>query len=293
MKRAKVSFSIEYENLFVEVSCNNYAALILADNLLGDLPAARNNHGRKAVKLYEIIFNEDGDNFLLWENKKQIYKGQSQYALSYILINKILYDCISGNISQHAIHAGGVRRGDYGVILPGLSGRGKSTLTAWLCLNGFGYLTDELLFISDDGKITPFTRPVNLKTREPIVSIQFFEKYKKQILISDNGASMIPHRILNKNFLAEKVRATHIIFPQYRDGAQTEFIELSPAKSCLKLLQSHVNARNLPSHGITSLSNIVRKCTSYELIYSTFNELTSLLQTKIPFPSSDEKIPHT
>jgi hypothetical protein len=38
-------------------------------------------------------------------------------------------------------------------------------------------------------------------------------------------------------------------------------------------MQSHVNARNLPDHGVSALAKIVKKCSSYKLVYSNFADL--------------------
>lgn len=283
MNKFDTNLAVEFENLVVEICCNNAEAYRLADLLFCDLaPVSSGLVAEKQRKKYEIISAADCSDWSFLEGKRRIYHGQSLYTLAYEVVNEVLYHCIAGNKNQHALHAGAVSCSDFGIIIPGMSGRGKSTFTALLCQNGYSYLTDELLFLTDDGRIIPFTRPINLKTRKPVVTDVFLDKYQEQIILSDTGESIIPHRLLNKSFSANQPFATHIIFPEYREGAKTALIEISPAKSCFRLLQCHVNARNLPSHGIFSLSDIARNCRSYDLIYSDFDTVKGLLQTILP-----------
>ena len=273
---------IEFKNLIVEVGCNNEDSYRLAEMLLCDLPRVNSSSSSKSKKRYDLLSVGRQPMLSLWEGEKRVYFGESHYQLVNALVNDILFHCISENASHHALHAGAVCVGNHGIILPGASGRGKSTLTALLCQQGFSYLTDELIFLADDGKMTPFTRPFNLKTREPIVTEEFIGKYKDQLLLSDSGESMIPHRLLNKEFSTKEPTARNIIFPEYKEGVTAECVEISPAQSCFRLLQCHVNARNLPSHGIESLSNIVRKCRAFSIVYSDFDELKTVMKTSFP-----------
>lgn len=61
------------------------------------------------------------------------------------------------------IHAGVVSAGHGSVVIPGISGLGKTTLTAALVQAGFGYLSDEVLALDRrDGAIAAFARPLAL-----------------------------------------------------------------------------------------------------------------------------------
>lgn len=214
----------------------------------------------------------------LWKGDKRFYFGQSRYRLAYILVNEVIYHCITENRTHHAIHAGAVRYGTNSIILPGNSGSGKSTLTAWLITHGFQYLTDELILLSDKGRIIPFTRPISFKDEQIVLSLfpQTLKTNMEQIVSDENGA-MIPHRLLNPDFSQTKSTVTHVIFPEFQKGAQTDLYEISPAKSCMMLLKSHVNARNLSGLGISRLSRLVKHCQSFKLIYGGFEGLDKIL----------------
>ncbi len=270
--------TINFKNQVVEIGYNNEDAHSLIEFLFGDLDC---NTGGLAKTRYDILSVGKQPMLSLWEGDKRFYFGTSQYRLAYILTNEIIYHCIAQNDFQHAIHAGAVHRGEKGIILPGKSGSGKSSLTAWLIAKGYYYLTDDLVMLSNDGRISPFTRPISLKSDQ----FQFFLPFLKGLpgkIVSDETGSMIPHRLLNPKYAYSEPPLTSILFPEFRRGSDAEFHELSPAKSCAMLLESQMNGRNLSGLGIAGLSNIVRRCKSYRLVYGGFDGLEQIFDSIHP-----------
>ncbi len=189
-------------------------------------------------------------------------------------MNEIIFHCINTNNRHHALHAGTVYSGDRCIILAGQSGNGKSTLTGWLIKNGFQYLTDELVFLDLDRNVLPMTRPINLKVGSTHESWLLQGDYN-DIITSDTG-SIITHRLLDQDFTVMEPKITDIIYPQYDPDAEPRLQEISPPKSRLYLLRSHVNARNLQGHGISEMAIIVKQCLSFTLSYSSFDDLQQI-----------------
>ncbi len=269
-----------FEEQPFEIDCNNENAYVLATFLFGDFPGSISSN--PPIK-YDILSVGRQPMFSLWQGEKRLYFGKSRYQLAYILMNEVIYYCINTNSTQHALHAGAVFNDDQCIILPGKSGNGKSTLTAWLTANGYRYLTDELIFLSNTGMVSPLTRPVNLKVDASYISWMLREDDAEGQIITDEKGSMISHRLLNPQFSLQQPQVSHILFPEYREGAGLSLEKVSPAKSSLYLIPSHVNARNLPGHGIAELSSIIRKCSSYKLVYGGFDDLETVFNSSTPF----------
>lgn len=263
---AEQSFAIE---------CNNEDAYALAAFLFTDFPGSRLSHSPIE---YDIISAGKQPMLSLWQGEKRLFFGSSRYQVAYVLMNDVIYHCINNNSRKHALHAGAVFKNGQCILLPGASGNGKSTLTAWLISNGYQYLTDELVFLSDDGSLSPLTRPVNLKVSGDQIS-WLLKKGDEQQILSDEHGSMIPHRLLNRQFTATTPRVTHLLFPQYQREAECRLEEISPARSSLYLMQSHVNARNLSGHGVPAIASIVRECRSYKLVYGSFDDLETIFNS--------------
>ena len=259
----------------IEIECNNNDAYQLASFLFSDFPFCESSN---PVIKFDLISVGKQPMLSLWDGDKRLYFGDSKYQLVYILMNEAIYHSIAKNDQQHAIHAGAVWKDGQCIVLPGSSGRGKSTLTAWLVKHGYQYLTDELVFLSDEGQLTPLTRPVNLKVTSVHSSWMLEGEYQDEI-ISDKNGSMIPHRLLNPHFSAVEPYVTHILFPEFQEGAEMVCEKVSPAWSSFHLMQSHVNARNLSGLGIPALSSIVRNCSSYKLTYGDSQDLEPLFNS--------------
>ncbi|MEN8190451.1 MAG: hypothetical protein ABFS19_11430 [Thermodesulfobacteriota bacterium] len=275
MASKATSFSTGFGDQSFEIISSGRHRLDLAGFLFGDFPGTTSS---EQPRRYEIVAFGKQPMLSLWNDEKILYYGQSYYQLAYTLMNEVIFHCINSHDKHHALHAGCVHNGNSCFLLPGKSGSGKSSLTGWLIANGYGYLTDELAFLSADGQIHPLPRPISLKVNSshpawPAAATQ------ADGIISDTTGAMIPHRLLNPAYEACEPRVTHIIFPKFKAGAESELTELSPAKSSLRLLESHVNARNLDGHGIAELSNIVRQCQSFSLVYSSFEELRDIFLT--------------
>jgi hypothetical protein len=272
MNNQSQSLTTGFGNQNFIIVCNNHDAFRLAEFLFFDFPGAG---VVQEPKHYDLIYSGSKPMISLWEGEKRLYFGQNPYHLAVILMNEVLYHCIDANQESHALHAGAVIRGDSCIILPGQSGTGKSTLTAWLVAHGYQYLTDELIFLADDGTVTPVTRPISLKSGLNHFSWMNLQDCDDQIIASENEM-MIPHRLLNDKFTRQEPQVTHVVFPHYVEGATMKLQPLSSAKSCFMLMQSHVNARNLEGLGVPRLAETVRNCNSYSLTYSRFEDVESI-----------------
>lgn len=260
-----------FNRLGLTITGNNRQSADVADFLFGDFPGADD---AVQSRQYDIVCAGLQPNLSLWEGEKRLYFGTSLYQLAYTLMNEVIYHCIDTDTTRHALHAGGVCRNGACILLPGTSGSGKSSLTAWLVAHGYRYLSDELVFLSDDAAVAPLTRPISLKVEAAHFPWLPPEDDLEQAHgISSAHGSMIPHRLLNPDYRVEDQSVTHFVFPQYQPGVKTELLEISPARSSLYLMQSHANARSLGGLGVAPLSKVVRACRSYTLSYGSFDEL--------------------
>ncbi len=93
-----------------------------------------------------------------------IYTGDSPARAAELLQSQVCYHLADRSQGGLLFHAAALSWQGRGLLLPGATGAGKSTLTAWLLTQGFEYLTDELVFIpAGSEKLHAFTRPLNLK----------------------------------------------------------------------------------------------------------------------------------
>lgn len=77
--------------------------------------------------------------------------------------NRVAVESRLGSINLHA--AGVVPVGGEGaVVIPGSPGAGKSTLAASACRLGWGYLSDELVSVTAEGRLLTYPKPLTIKS---------------------------------------------------------------------------------------------------------------------------------
>ncbi|MFT5261242.1 MAG: hypothetical protein ACI810_003004 [Gammaproteobacteria bacterium] len=196
------------------------------------------------------------------------------------LMGEVVFHLIENNDSHLAVHAGYVSDSQGGIMIPGESGHGKSSLTFWMAQNGYQYHTDELILLeSTSSKVKAFTRPFNIKNYglDAITQLVDIELLGDKVM-RGNFVHIISHRCINPDFTSETPDLTRIVFPRYSKDAPNTLTPLSKALAGIELMKSNVIARNLPGHGFDQLLSIVRSAKAYRLDYNDFAVLPELLQ---------------
>ena len=268
------TFRVGLFEIDVDIDYNSAESRELVEFLFQDLPRSGSP---VSARRFEVLIVGKPAKMSLWLGEKQLYFGGSKQALAHILVNEVIYDCITNNNNDHAIHAAAFCIGDRGVMMPGKSGSGKSSLAAWLTAQGYTYLTDELVLLSEAGRIRPFTRPLSLKSPADEMLTRLLSLKTDEILVGEHG-TMVPHRSLNRHWTSINPSLDLLIYPEFIKGHRATLTKISSASSCLKLMDCYVNARNIPDHGFSKIAALTRRATSYDLKFGSFDDLSPILQ---------------
>ena len=134
------------------------------------------------------------------------------------------------------LHAGAVSDDGRGVLLPGGSNHGKSTLTTALVADGFSYLTDEAAAIGDGLVIRPFPKSIAL---DPGSFPLFPDLAPSDDLeglaraVSCREWHIDPRRV---GSVAGPTPVAAVICPQWRAGAATRVSPTEPVEALQLLL---------------------------------------------------------
>jgi hypothetical protein len=198
--------------------------------------------------------------------------GQACYQLAYFS---------SGGLVMHAAL---VSQNGRGVLLPGNSGKGKSTLAAWLLQCGFDYLTDELVHIPD-GEVQigcGLARQLSLKkAAQPLLSDLYQISAHTRGMMTGASVDLIPHELFGKGEVLTHVPVHMVIFPRFQSEAAFEVHRLSKAQAGLEPMQCLINARNLPEHGFPQVIGIARTIPIYQMVYGDFSTVEVTIQTML------------
>ncbi|HDQ73774.1 MAG TPA: hypothetical protein ENN19_17010 [Chloroflexi bacterium] len=283
MRRKLVSFA--GSKLSIEYSGPRAAALV--DYLYGRVPPGPGD-GVVDKGASPLVYRlaDDGRRLTLCRGETLLFDGllatQSEANLADALLGDSCHHLAKESRGGLLFHAAALvdRARGRGLLFPGAIGAGKTTLAAWLALQGLTYLTDELVFVPEGAdEMHAFPRPLNLKSSaEPALSPYFdFEAHEAAILRGP-GASLIPPASLGSHDVVSRSGVGLLIFPRYVPNSDLVWQALSKAQAGLALMECLVNARNLPGHGFAEIARLARATPAYRLCYGGFDQLEDRLE---------------
>jgi hypothetical protein len=189
-----------------------------------------------------------------------------------VLFDAVIFSLLNKNSQGVAFHAGAVFYRDKMILLPGQSGSGKSSVTAWLAAHGFSYLTDELIMMPDAclGKAIPFTRPVCIKRGSAAEINKLILPDTSKTVLEDESGILVAHQLLNPDFSRRSGAPSLILFPQYQSGSSLDIQKITGACACTMLMECDVNARNMVDHGFKQIVRLARSVPVYQVTYGSF-----------------------
>jgi hypothetical protein len=142
--------------------------------------------------------------------------------------------------SRHVfVHAGAVGWKGQGIIVPGRSFSGKSTLVTELVRAGATYYSDEYAVIDSRGRLHPFLKPIELRDEDSYRQ----SKLKLEDIGGRAGTKPLPIGL--------------VLMTRFKDGAKWRPRKLTPGKGVLELLSNTVSARRAPQRAFESLEQVV------------------------------------
>lgn len=259
----------------LEYSAGRPAALV--DFLFQKIPGSK---AEKAWTIFRLENQVEKDILRLWRDEKLLIKESSAGIMANHLMSQACFTLAHESRGGLLLHSAAVQAAGKGIILPGETGSGKSTLTAWLISHGYRYLTDELIYIANStNTVNGFARPLSIKSpaRPLLLDILKGEKPKSEMLRSE-PVDMIAPELFGAEIVEGDSSFGLIIFPQYQPEVKIEMRQLSKAQAAFELMKCLANARNLPQHGMAEVVRLVESTPAYHLVYNNLERAGQLIQ---------------
>jgi hypothetical protein len=183
-------------------------------------------------------------------------------------------------------HAAAVSFGTSGVLLPGASGAGKTTVSAHLVSQGFQYLTDELSLVpAGEMAVEGFGRPLSLKPGAwPTLERQLRTGLPSPHALETADGFLVRPAHLTDEPPAGRAFLRLIVFPRRQADAAPGFRRLSKAEAALALLAHLVNARNLPNDGLGRVLEMARSVPAFDAVYDDAATIVPMIQAVLAVP---------
>ena len=210
----------------------------------------------------------------LYCNDWFVYGGACHGTIASVLLNlaiERLVEMIGGGI---LLHAAALSLCGKGVILPGVTGAGKTTLAAWLTSRGLDYLTDELVFVAENStRAEGFTRPLSIKRAAAPLFAERVDFRSNGGVMNIPPGFLIQPTLLNAATVRTSPPVSALVFPLYIPHSDFELRPLSKAEAGVRLMACLVNRKNLLDHGFDEVVRLARVLPAYAMTYASFEQI--------------------
>ncbi len=185
--------------------------------------------------------------------------------------------CFAMTANRHLLlHAGVVEVGRHGLILAGMPGAGKSTLTAALALSGHRALSDEFGVLRlSDGMMLPLPKPIALKNR----SIGLIRERWPDAVLGPTYRKTRKGDIAHLAMPAVSVEQRHrplspsvIVLPHWREGATLHLSRVMLAETFAKLAANSFNADVLGVAAFDAIHALLSRCECWSMTFGSLDE---------------------
>ena len=170
----------------------------------------------------------------------------------------------------HIVHAAALERNGRGVLIPGMSGSGKSTCCVSLMRAGYRCLSDDKPFLRENGagvELLPFPEMIDVTDQ----SVAFFPELSKAASDLESGfrKKRFCAETLYPGSAADAVTPRVILFPQISEEPTSRVEALSKAQALQTLLPHSLLCfdRGISVRHFELLTRLVETTTCYRLYF--------------------------
>jgi len=210
-----------------------------------------------------------------------VYTGEEFWALA-VLERQMAASALERLGRFYQLHAGAVSRAGVGLLFPGVSRSGKSTLMFGLLARGFRYLSDDaILFDPETLQMIPFPRSLSLKGDARDLAMRMCPALGKE------GPARTLHKrdpwYLNPSDVraepwGQTCYADCLIFPRYDPGQPSGLTEMGRAWAAATLAHQTLNfPQYRGERGLDFVTRLVHRARCYRLSVDHLEDAVSTI----------------
>jgi hypothetical protein len=241
------------------------------------------NHAGDGCELLVDVVAGTGKEHFIYADHEPYARARSLRRLAPLVKSLICNQALSDYGHLLHFHAGVVGNGQRCIVMPGDAGSGKSSLAAVLCRAGMQYFSDEVALIKDDTyRVVPV--PVGICVKKPgwdLLSRWYPELHQLRSYRRGDEKTVryLPPPMPDLPIPAEGLPVSHIVFPRYQPGTQTELKRIGKDQALQKLLKQCLRVSGpLTVKWVGRLIRWVESVECYDLPMSKLEDAMSLVQ---------------
>lgn len=176
------------------------------------------------------------------------------------------------------IHAGAVATPDgKGVLIPGVSGTGKSTLVSGLLSAGFTYYSDEAAAIDPiGGLLHGYPKSITLKDRTVFETFPNLPAAQTDETYVENRWYIVPSQV-REDIFGPPVKVRHVVLSKFAPGEPTAISPVSRASAALALGRNAINIGRYKARILPLLSDLVADAVCYSVVSGDLKEAAAVI----------------
>ncbi|MCH8745771.1 MAG: hypothetical protein IIB31_09005 [Chloroflexi bacterium] len=264
------SYDILGQQVDVRTTCSQFAGRLAG--LLRSFPVCEDNGRLPDVTLSLVVAPPAKTSTMrpfhfLYMDGYQVGRTHHEWQL-FRFLECELDHMLADHVTSHLLlHSGSVAKDGAGIVIPGESGSGKSSLTLALLESGYEYFSDEIAVVdSQSGELRSFPKPVSIKNRSNFPNLFGPENlwFGPESDVQDSVWYVHPEDL--GAVVADKpVPIRYIIFPTRCAPSDAALRPLTAGQALTQLVANSINLPNLGSKGFHLIAELVNQAQSFSL----------------------------
>jgi hypothetical protein len=226
------------------------------------------------------LFFHDGQ-WLLWQDGRLLDACPPDGLLP-MVHGYLMLSTYRGSECLLALHSAAVFLGPHCMLLAGVPGSGKSTLTAALLASGFGYCADDTVLLTRPPiRVRGIPLRVGLKPGSWAVVNELWPELEDASAYDRADGKrvryLLPRQAIRPDFSQDARVADILVFPRYEAGRDTSLRGIRRAEALVKLTEAGYDAPRLNRETVAALVDWMAGIDCYELHYGDLREATGRL----------------
>lgn len=179
------------------------------------------------------------------------------------------------------LHSAALAHKNTGILFPGQSGSGKSSLALGMLQSGLDYLSDELSPVDiQSGEVIPYSKPISLKSTSVFPELFSQNAIGWGPAISDSESVWYVHpNSVRPESSPHNVPVRYIFFPVNRGNGNPNLHLLEKEEAARKLLECSANFHMFGGEGLRIVRKLADEAECYDLSSGELTKTVKLISS--------------
>jgi hypothetical protein len=250
--------------------------------VLDDLLSPFRSEDVNGAPSYTLTQREADGFFALSLDGQRIRETATAGGVVHSLLWQVHKEAVGSATRVLALHAGAVSWRGAGVVLPGTTGSGKTTLVTGLIRAGFSYLSDEAALIDPQTRwLQPFPKSLTLRPESLRLLPELTERLSPELAWNTRLRYDLPVEAVRSNAVGGPCNVRYVITPRFVRGSKSRLAPISRAETLVYLSENAFNLHLFARRGLAALADVVRRAECFQMQVGDLESAVDAVKTLV------------